>query len=132
LPISLSDILLMARAFKTRYFARWMRKSGLSESALRLALKEMQAGLVDADLGGGLFKKRVALPGRGRRGGARTVIVSNLRDRYFFVLGFAKNEQENIAEDELDALRRFGAELLARSGAELDQLKVTGALEELE
>ena len=122
----------MARAFKTRYFARWMRKSGLSEPALRLALKEIQAGLVDADLGGCLFKKRVALPGRGRRGGARTVIVSNLRDRYFFVLGFAKNEQENIAEDELDALRRFAAELLARSGAELDQLKVTGALEEME
>ena len=109
-----------------------MRKSGLSEPALRLALKEIQAGLVDADLGGCLFKKRVALPGRGRRGGARTVIVSNLRDRYFFVLGFAKNEQENIAEDELDALRRFAAELLARSGAELDQLKVTGALEEME
>jgi hypothetical protein len=55
-----------------------------------------------------------------------------LRDRYFFILGFAKNEREAIAEDELDALRYYAAQLLARSSAELERLKETGALEEME
>lgn len=109
-----------------------MRKSGLGDPSLATAVFEMQSGLVDADLGGGVFKKRVALPGRGKRGGARTVIASNLRDRYFFIMGFAKNEREDIAEDELDALRSYAAELLARSSAELDRLRGTGALEEME
>ena len=122
----------MGRAFKTRHFVRWMRKSGLSEQALMLALKEMRMGLVDADLGGYLYKKRVALPGRGKRGGARTVIASNLRDRWFFILGFAKNERESLGDDELYALRTYAAELLARSSAELERLKETGALEAME
>ena len=104
----------------------------MSEQALKAALKEMQSGLVDADLGGHVYKKRVALPGRGKRGGARAVIASNLADRYFFIVGFAKNERDDIADDELDTLRSYATELLARSSGELDQLKASGALEELD
>jgi hypothetical protein len=62
----------MRRVFTTRYFWRWMRKIELTESALCSAVAEMASGLVDADLGGGVFKKRVALPGRGKSGSART------------------------------------------------------------
>lgn len=60
----------MKRVFKTRHFARWMRKTDLSDSALCAAVMEMIQGLVDADLGGGVLKKRVGLAGRGKRGGA--------------------------------------------------------------
>ena len=60
----------MKRVFKTRYFARWMRKTELTNIALYEAVAEMVRGLVDADLGGGVVKKRVALPGRGKSGGA--------------------------------------------------------------
>ncbi|HLS57186.1 MAG TPA: type II toxin-antitoxin system RelE/ParE family toxin [Zeimonas sp.] len=62
----------MRRVFETRFFGRWARKSGLSDRALCRALQEMASGLIDADLGGGLVKKRIQLAGRGKRRGART------------------------------------------------------------
>jgi hypothetical protein len=56
----------------------------------------MSGGLYDAELGGGLFKKRIARPGQGKRGGYRTLIASNKGDKWFFVFGFPKNERSNI------------------------------------
>jgi len=70
----------MRRVFKTRHFARWVRKTDLTDDALCKAVSEMAAGLVDADLGGGVLKKRVALPGRGKSGGARTLVATNRRE----------------------------------------------------
>lgn len=72
----------------------------------------MQAGLIDADLGGGLIKKRVALPGRGKRGSARTLLATNWAERWIFVYGFEKNEKDNITTKELEALRLLAADLL--------------------
>jgi hypothetical protein len=71
--------------FKTRYFGRWMRKSGLTDQKLCQAVQEMKAGLIDADLGGNLVKKRVALPGWGKSGGVRTLVATNKGNRWFFV-----------------------------------------------
>lgn len=62
----------MNRVFKTRHFSRWMRKTELTNEALCTAVGEMAQRLIDADLGGGVVKKRVGLAGRGKRGGART------------------------------------------------------------
>ncbi len=76
----------MRRVFLTRTFTRWMRKAGLASDALCNAVSEMAQGLVDADLGGNVLKKRVALPGQGRRGGARTLVASKMADRWFFTL----------------------------------------------
>ena len=70
----------MRRVFKTRHFSRWMRKTELSDSALADAVNEMARGLIDADLGGGLVKKRLGLAGRGKRGGARTLVATNKGD----------------------------------------------------
>ena len=72
--------------FKTRHFNRWARKVGLADRALCQAVEEMVQGLIDADLGGSIIKKRVGLAGRGRRGGARTLVATNKNDRWFFVL----------------------------------------------
>ena len=80
----------------------------------------MAQGLVDAELGGGVVKKRIGLAGRGKRGGARTLVATNKGNRWFFVFGFEKNERANIADDELEALQSIAKELLARSGPELD------------
>ena len=68
----------MQRIFRTRTFSRWLRKSGVSDSDLTGAVEEMMQGLVDAELGGHLFKKRVAVPGRGKRGGARTILATRM------------------------------------------------------
>ena len=91
----------MKRIFKTRYFARWMRKTELSDKALYSAVIEMTHGLIDADLGGGILKKRVGLSGRGKRGGARTLVATNKGNRWIFVYGFEKNDRANIADGEL-------------------------------
>jgi len=63
----------MKRIFKTRYFARWMRKTELSDKALYSAVIEMAQGLIDANLGGGILKKRVGLSGRGKRAGGQNL-----------------------------------------------------------
>jgi hypothetical protein len=121
----------MNRVFKTRYFARWMRKTGLTDDALCEAVMEMIAGLVDADLGGGVFKKRVGLAGRGKRGGARTLLATNKDDRWFFVFGFEKSHRASISDHELAALQDLALDLLARTGAQLDLAVQTNTLEEI-
>ena len=121
----------MRRVFKTRYFCRWMRKTELTDRMLCMAVEEMVRGLIDADLGGKIVKKRVALAGRGKRGGARTLVATNKGDRWFYVFGFEKNERANIADDELEALREIATELLARTGRQLDEAVMQGALQEI-
>ena len=121
----------MKRVFKTRYFSRWMRKTELTNSALCEAVVEMVQGLVEADLGGGVVKKRVALPGRGKSGGARTLVATNKGNRWFFVFGFEKNDRANISDQELEALQDLAQDLLARTGAQLDLAVQTSALEEI-
>lgn len=75
----------------------------------------MQAGLIDADLGGGLIKKRVALPGRGKRGSARTLLATNRAERWIYIYGFEKSEKDNITTKELEALRLLASDLLRLS-----------------
>jgi hypothetical protein len=121
----------MRRIFRTKPFTRWVRKSGLSDSALSAAVTEMASGLVDADLGGHLVKKRVALPGKGKRGGARTIVATKMADRWFFLYGFGKNERDNIAAAELRVLREVASELLGLDDRELAQALGSGALVEV-
>ena len=121
----------MKRVFKTRHFSRWMRKTELTESALCNAVNEMIQGLIDADLGGGVVKKRVGLAGRGKSGGARTLIATNKGTRWFFVFGFEKNDRANIADNELEALQDLAHELLARSSNQLNEAVQNGTLLEI-
>ncbi|MDP1527342.1 MAG: type II toxin-antitoxin system RelE/ParE family toxin [Rhodocyclaceae bacterium] len=121
----------MKRVFKTRHFSRWMRKTDLIDSALCDAVTEMSQGLIDADLGGGVVKKRIGLAGRGKRGGARTLVATNKGGRWFFVYGFEKNDRANIADDELEALRDIAEQLLARTGRQLDEAVEDGSLQEI-
>jgi hypothetical protein len=95
----------MRRTFKTRSFSRWRRKTELTDCTLCLAVEEMSRGLIDADLGGSVIKKRIALGGRGKSGGARTLVATNKGNRWFFVFGFEKNERANISDEELEALQ---------------------------
>jgi hypothetical protein len=121
----------MRRIFKTRHFHRWMKKTDLTDIALCHAIAEMSDGLVDADLGGGVMKKRVAMSGRGKSGGARTLVATNRGARWFFVFGFEKNERANISSEELEALQVVAKDLLARTNEQLDQAVSDGALLEI-
>ena len=121
----------MLRVFKTRHFARWMRKTTLTDASLCEAIAEMRRGLIDADLGGGVVKKRLALAGRGKRGGARTLVATNKGDRWFFLYGFEKNDRANISDAELEALQAVAAELLACTAAQLDIALKDRSLDEI-
>lgn len=121
----------MNRVFKTRYFCRWMRKTELTVDALCAAASEMARGLIDADLGGGIVKKRVGLAGRGKRGGARTLVATNKGNRWFFVFGFEKNARANISNEEKEALQELAQDLLAMGTKELDSAVEDGSLEEI-
>ena len=108
-----------------------MRKTALSDAALCQAVREMADGLIDADLGGDVIKKRVALPGRGKSGGARTLVATKKASRWFFVFGFEKNEKANVSTTELEALQALASELLALSGKQLDDAVEDEALQEI-
>ena len=117
--------------YKTRWFDRWARKQGLTTPSLCAAVREMTAGLYDADLGGGLLKKRIARPGQGKRGGFRTLVATNKGTRWVFVYGFPKNERSNIDKDEEDALKKLAAHLLALTAHALGQAQRAGELMEV-
>jgi hypothetical protein len=88
------------RIFKRKDFARWMTGEQLGDDSLCKAIREMEDGLIDSDLGGLLYKKRVARPGQGKRGGYRTLLAAKLGQRYVFLLGFAKGNMDNITPTE--------------------------------
>ncbi len=105
--------------YKTRWFDRWARKQGLNNLSLCLAVREMMEGLYEADLGGGLVKKRVARTGQGKSGGFRTLVATNRGDRWIFVFGFAKRDRGNINKQEEEALKKLSNHLLALSVEDL-------------
>jgi hypothetical protein len=121
----------MRRVFRTRTFTRWMQKAGLADDSLVQAVSEMAQGLVDADLGGNVVKKRVALPGRGKRGGARTIVATNLGDRWFFLYGFGKNERANIDRDELKFFQEVAKELLGFDDRQIAKALSAGEIVEV-
>ncbi len=100
-----------------------MRKVGLADDALCRAVVEMAQGLIDADLGSHVVKKRVALRGRGKRGGARTIVATRLAHRWFFLYGFGKNERADIDGNELKLLQEVARDLLA-----FDDRQLTAAI----
>ena len=120
------------RAFKIKAFAKWPSGEGLSDDALASAVVEMEKGLIDAILGGQVVKKRVALPGRGKRGSTRTLVAFRQGNKAFFIYGFAKKERTNISDKELRALKMLAKELMSYTTATLTKATKAGELIEIE
>jgi len=119
------------RVFKTRTFDRSMKRSGVTDGALWAAVLEMAKGLIDADLGGNVLKKRIAIAGQGKRGGARTIVATKLAEHWFFLFGFRKNERANIDKDELRALQEVAKDLLGLDDRQLDIALQAGEIVEV-
>lgn len=119
------------RVFKRKDFARWQAREKLPDMALCDAVLEMESGLIDADLGGFLYKKRVARPGRGKSGGYRTVLSARIGARYVFLHGFAKQDKANITQTEKRALQFAGRLFLDFSPADLTKALQAGVLVEV-
>lgn len=124
--------LAVTRVFKNGWFERFARKERLSDSVLRDAVARAESGLLDADLGGGVIKQRVARLGKGKSGGYRTLILFRRGDRAIFAFGFGKASQANISKADLALLRDAAAEALSWSDEELDRLVASDTLVEIE
>lgn len=121
----------MTSILKRKDFARWQVSEKLPDIVLCKAVQEMESGLVDADLGGFLYKKRVARLGGGKSGGYRTLLSARIGDRYVFLHGFSKSDKANITQDEKKALQFAGKVFLELSGEALSQTLKSGVLVEV-
>lgn len=101
------------RVFKTKPFNRFATREDISDTELCDAVLRADRGLVDANLGGGVIKQRLARPGQGKASGFRSIVVFRAGDRAFFVYGFRKNKEDNISREELIAFRKLAGELLS-------------------
>jgi len=120
------------RVFATKEFARFTRKEHIGSSRLSEAVSRAGNGLIDADLGGGVIKQRVARQGQGRSGGYRTIIAFRSGDLSIFMYGFAKNSKANLSDDELEVYRRLASIFLEADTAMLQRLIAAGELKQVE
>ena len=119
------------RIFKSKVFNRFARKAGLGDVALCEAIGNAERGLIDADLGGGVIKQRIARQGGCKSGGFRTIIFFRAAERAVYIYGFGKNERDNIRDDELTEFRRLAEVILAYSDEEIMRAIESGALIEV-
>jgi hypothetical protein len=118
--------------YKTKVFQKIFKKSNLTDSDLMMACKEMSEGLVDAQLGDSLFKKRIAMSGQGKRGSYRTIVGAVIGKRYFFLYLFAKSDRGNINQRETLALRELAKDFVGFNQEAIDQLIAQGELFKVE
>jgi hypothetical protein len=119
------------RAFVTKPFGRFAARERISDAVLRAAIRRVEAGAIDADLGGGILKLRLARDGGGKSGGFRTIVVFRRGSLAVFVYGYAKSDRSNIGADELKAFRRFAAYLLGLDSGALAASVGNGTLREI-
>ncbi|MGL4634634.1 MAG: type II toxin-antitoxin system RelE/ParE family toxin [Beijerinckiaceae bacterium] len=119
------------RIFQTKPVARFAKSERISDASLIEAVERANRGLVDADLGGGLIKQRVARVGQGRSGGYRMLIAIRERERAVFVFGFAKSDLDNIGDNQLATLKEIAAIWLAADDDMLERAMANGILIEV-
>lgn len=120
------------RVFKTKEFSRFARQERINDKQLCEAVSRAERGLIDADLGNGLIKQRVARVGQGKRSGFRILMAFHTKRRTVFVYGFAKNERENIKPDELDVWRSVALAFLKMDEAKLEIMLEQGEIKEVD
>ena len=119
------------RVFKNKAFVKFARREGISDSRLCAAIKNAEAGLVDADYGGGVVKQRIARAGEGKSGGYRSVILYRRADKAFFVYGFAKNDRQNIDATEVFYFKKLARSALGMNDDDIARVLANGTYEEV-
>lgn len=117
--------------YKLKTFARFARSESISDESLAEAIERAGRGLVDADLGGGLIKQRVARKGQGRSGGYRVMIAVRTGDLAVFLFGFAKSAQDNLDDRQVNVLRGYAASWLSADATAIKKAVELGELVEV-
>jgi hypothetical protein len=108
------------RIYKNRWFAKFAVREGISDAMLVAAIDQAERGLVDADLGGGLIKQRVAREGGGKSSGYRTLVFFRDGGLAVFAFGFAKSGKANLNAIELRTYKQAAKIVLALTQAQID------------
>lgn len=119
------------RIFKTRHFAKWADKHKVDDALLIAAVYDLAIGLVDADYGGFLYKKRIATKGRGKSGSVRTLLAVQISNKAYFLYGFEKNEQANITLKEKAAYKLLAKSMLGFTTKNINERLKEGSLLEV-
>ncbi len=119
------------RIFKNKWFVRFTRREGIEDAELCEAIERAGKGLIDADLGGGVIKQRIARPNEGKSGGFRSIVLFRAGEKAFFVYGFPKSARENVRKDELQGFKELADEMLRYDDAALKKAIKAGALIEV-
>jgi hypothetical protein len=117
--------------YLSKAFTRMARREGLTDVHICQAMAEMNTGLIDANLGAGLFKKRIAMPGQGKRGSWRALLGFQAGKKAFFLYLFPKNSLGNIEDDEMKALKRLAKYYLTLKPGEIKTALQCGELNEV-
>lgn len=119
------------RIFKNAWFERFARKQCISDLALREAIHRAEKGLIDADLGGGVIKQRVARQGQGKSGGFRTIVLYKTTESAFFIYGFSKSDRGNIDRAEEAEFRKAAPYILSLTEEQIMSLVTKGQFTEV-
>ena len=119
------------RVFKNAWFGRFARKEKISVEALWEAVDRAEKGLIDADLGGGVIKQRIARPGESKSKGYRSIVLYRKDDKAFFVYGFPKSDLGNIRDDEQEQFKKAAKSILVLADEQIRQLIENGQFEEV-
>ena len=114
--------------YKLKDFARWAKKQGISDSMLGTVVSEMSRGLLGDRLGAHIFKKRIKVEGRGKRSGARAIVLFRNNDVTLFLYGYLKSEQADVTQKEERQLRLFASEFMRLSSTDREKLSKQGKL----
>jgi len=119
------------RAFKDTWFSRFADKEGITADELKEAVSQLEAGQADANLGGDVYKVRIARSGEGKSGGYRVVVLFKKAERAFFMYGFAKSDRGNMTQKEIRVYKELAKKYLNSTDAIINQLVKTRKIVEI-
>lgn len=109
------------RIFKSNAFEKFARKHKISDSLLINAINEIENGLIDADLGSGVIKQRLAKAHRGKSKGYRVIIIYKFKHISLFAYGFDKKDKENLTPAEENTFKALAKYFVAITNEQLNQ-----------
>jgi hypothetical protein len=118
--------------FKGSWFTKFADKKGIKDDELRGIVKSLEQGQIDAELGGSVYKQRLARSGKGKSGGYRTILYYKSEFRAFFAFGFAKSDMDNIDERELRVFKDRAKDFFALTDEQIKQRQLQGSLQEID
>jgi len=119
------------RVFKNTWFTRFADKEGIADDELKEMVNHLEVGQAEADLGGGVYKVRIARSGEGKSGGYRVIVFFKSGERTFFVYGFAKSGRENIDKGELQGFKARSKDVFSMTEAQINYRLKKGTLVEI-